>query len=327
MTVLIRKTNWHGLDALALENEYLCTVTVPELGAKVVSLFDKRNQKEWLVGPGSRPVKKVTYGAWFHEQDLSGWDEMFPTIIACPYPGPGEQQGAPLPDHGEVWSLPWDIERAEEGKLTLRVQGRTLPYQLIRTLVYTTVSALLEFQYQLTNLGHVRMPYIWAAHPQFVCGLGDEIILPSHVTEVCNTIPAPWGWGEPETRFHWPLAIGVDGQPVRINRIGPSSLHKARKFFLMPDMRAEWTGIRTPVGDWICLDWNPALVPYFGLWVDEGAISHESVVALEPTTGFYDSLAVACEKNEVNVLEPGIVQTWTLRVRLGTNHEPFPHDE
>lgn len=327
MTALIRHTNWYGFNALVLENEYLCTVIVPELGAKLVSLFDKRNQKEWLVGPGSRPVKKATYGAQFHEQDLSGWDEMFPTIIACPYPGPGEQHGAPLPDHGEVWSLPWDIEQAEEEKLRLRVQGKALPYQLTRTLHYTA-PALLEFQYQLTNLGEVSMPYIWAAHPQFVCSLGAEIIFPSPVTEVCNTIPASWGWGEPETRFNWPLATGLDEQPVRIDRIGPSSLHKARKFFLMPQVRAAWAGVvHTPVRDWLCLEWDPELVPYLGLWVDEGAVSHESVAAPEPTTGFYDSLAVACEKKEVTVLEPGVIQTWTLRVRLGTHEEPFPYNE
>ena len=105
MKVSIYQTEWRGFNAFALESASLRTVVVPELGAKLVSLLDKRNQLEWLAGPGDRPVKRVLYGAPFTEQDLSGWDEMFPTIVACAYPGPGERNGAPLPDHGEVCCL------------------------------------------------------------------------------------------------------------------------------------------------------------------------------------------------------------------------------
>jgi hypothetical protein len=45
------------------------------------------------------------------------------------------------------------------------------------------------------------------------------------------------------------------------------------------------------------------------------------VVAPEPTTGFYDSLAVAWEKQEVTVLEPGATRAWTLTVQLGLGEE------
>ena len=72
---------------LGLDSEMHRVVMVPEMGAKIVSLVDKRGGFEWMVGPGTRPVKPVAYGAWWHEQDMAGWDEMFPTIIACPFPG------------------------------------------------------------------------------------------------------------------------------------------------------------------------------------------------------------------------------------------------
>ena len=94
MNTTISPTVWHGLGAWALDTDVLRTIIVPELGAKIVSLFDKRNQLEWLVGPGERPFKKVPYGAAFTDQDMSGWDEMFPTIVACEYPGPGERHGS-----------------------------------------------------------------------------------------------------------------------------------------------------------------------------------------------------------------------------------------
>lgn len=322
--MILDQTTWHGIRAWTLESEYLRTIVVPEMGAKLVSLFDKRNQLEWLVDPGHRPFKQVPYGAAFENQDMSGWDEMFPTIVACAYPGDGENLGVPLPDHGEVWALPWEHELATPGELKLSVVGKALPYRLTRTLSYSD-AATLRMQYELKNLGGERIPYIWAAHPQFTCGEQAEIKLPPQVTEVCNTIPADWGWGEPETRFGWPQALTIGGKIVRIDRTGPASLGQARKFFVLPEIPVGSVGlVRRPSGDWLRLDWNPAEIPYLGIWVDEGALNHTTVTALEPTTGFYDSLAVAWEKKEVTVLESGATHTWSLKVQVGLGVQPFP---
>jgi galactose mutarotase-like enzyme len=324
MKTSLVQTTWHGMSAWALESECLRVVVVPGMGAKLVSLLDKRNQLEWLVEPGGRPFKQVPYGAAFEDQDMSGWDEMFPTIVACAYPATGERYGASIPDHGEVWTLPWGQEPASPHQLKLSVLGKALPYRLTRTLEYSAASTL-KMAYELNNLGQERMPYIWAAHPQFTCGEQAEILLPPQVSEVCNTIPADWGWGEPETRFGWPQAVSIDGKPVHIDQTGPAALKQARKFFVLPETSIGWAGLqRCPAGDWLRLDWNPAEVPYLGIWVDEGALNHTSVVALEPTTGFYDSLAIAWEKKEVTILEPGATHVWTLTVRTGTGERPFP---
>ncbi|RME44119.1 MAG: DUF5107 domain-containing protein [Chloroflexi bacterium] len=322
----VSKTSWRNQDALLLENETIRIIVVPHIGAKLVSLFDKRSGREWLVDSGDRPLKPIPYGASFVEQDMSGWDEMFPTIVPCSYPAPGTRSGVHLPDHGEVWALPWTIEAATSRALQLSVDGVALPYRLTRTLSFIAHDGL-EMHYKVVNLGEEPMPYIWAAHPQFVCSEGAEIRFPPAIREVCNTIPAEWGWGEPESRFDWPEAINPRGRRVRLDQVGPPSLQQGRKFFTLPDARPGWAGlIRQPHADWLRLEWDPERVPYLSVWVDEGALSHESVVALEPTTGFYDSLEVAWNKGLVTILEPGETQTWTLRVRLGTGEQPFPPD-
>ena len=112
---------------------------------------------------------------------------------------------------------------------------------------------------------------------------------------------------------------------MRIDRTGPSSRKQARKFFLLPETRATWAGlVHRPSGDWLRLNWDPEQVPYLGIWIDEGALSHATVAALEPTTGFYDSLKVAWDKKEVTMLEPGEKRAWDLVVQAGTGEEPFP---
>lgn len=326
MSTTTGQTQWHGLEAWYLEGEVIRMVTVPELGAKIVSLYDKRTKREWLVGPGSRPLKAVAYGAPFTEQDMSGWDEMFPTIVTCKYPAPGVLHGRLLPDHGEAWFLPWVIEQAPGDSLVLSLEGVALPYRLLRTQRFIAGDTL-RMEYQLINLGQDSLAYIWAAHPQFLCEGGSRILLPSRIGEVCNTIPAEFGWGEPETRFDWPAAQRPDGTQVSIDQTGPAHLKQARKFFCLPGAYPGWVGlVRDPDRDWLRLDWDPGSVPYLGIWIDEGFISHAAVVALEPTTGFYDSLATAWGKGEVTSVGPGAAVQWALEVRLGTGDQQFPYD-
>lgn len=322
MNAAINQTVWHGLSAWSLDTEILRTIIVPELGAKIVSLFDKRSQREWLIGPGDRPLRVVPYGATFVDQDMSGWDEMFPTILACNYPGPGDRRGVFLPDHGEVWSLPWSLTEAADQKLTLSVEGRALPYRLTRTAMGSAADTL-QLQYQLINLGLDTMPYLWAAHPQFDCGAEAEMVLPSHISTVCNAIGEAWGWDVPETRFDWPLATAPNGAAVRIDRIGPPSLKGARKFFVPPEMRVSWAAlICHPSQDWLRLEWDAQRVPYLGLWADEGAFNPQSVTALEPMTGYYDSLITAWGKQLVAAIKPGETHTWTVTVRVGNGELP-----
>jgi hypothetical protein len=254
---------------------------------------------------------------------MSGWDEMFPTIVACMYPGAGVNHGVNLPDHGEAWALPWQIVQAGKDSLTLTMQGQALPYQLTRS-ADCPEPATLRLRYTLNNLGSEPMPYMWAAHPQFSCPNG-QVVFPPVITEVINTIPASWGWGVPETRFNWPQATGLDGLPVRADLVGPATLKHARKFFALPQDRPTWAAVmRRDSGQWVRFEWDAQELRYLGIWIDEGALNHDSVATPEPTTGWYDDLAFAYQKGEVAILPAGNAHTWTLTVRLGNNGQPAP---
>jgi len=328
METPLTKTEWHGFPAWRLSTPELSVTTVPELGAKIVSLVDRRTGSEWLIGPAAgRKVGRVAYGGIWQEQNMAGWDEMFPTIIACKYPGAGPRHGTELPDHGEAWTLPWqEIEADETGRhgLTLELQGRALRYRLRRTLDLPG-SASLRMRYQLDNLEPEPLPYLWAAHPQFLCGAAGQVIFPAQVSEVINTIPAEWGWGPPETRFAWRQALGLDGEPVRLDLTGPPTLKRGRKLFALPEAKPSWAAVlRQASGDWVRFEWDPQELPYLGLWVDEGAVNQQTVAAPEPMTAWYDDLELAFGKGKAQTVAPGGTHTWTLIVRLGIAGNPQP---
>jgi galactose mutarotase-like enzyme len=310
----IISTTWYGQSAWALESEALRAVILPERGAKIASLYDKRAGREWLAHPAP-PFQPLTYGESFIDQDMSGWDEMFPTIIACPYPGAGPYRGQALPDHGEVWALPWQVERAANGELLLSVQGRALPYRLWR-MAKLVEAATLELSYRLENLGAANFNYLWAAHPQFVADASTAICLPKSNRSVINVMNSAL-WGEAGRQYPWPLATTSDGTHWQLDRIAPAERGDCRKFYLPPDEPATWAALADErTGSTLHIEWSPAQVPYLGIWVDEGAYSREAVTALEPSSGFYDSLAWACENHRAPSIASGESHAWTLSVGI-----------
>lgn len=324
-----RETIWHGQPAWTLESARLRAITVPGMGAKIVSIYDKTGHHEWLRGPAGdrrepcsyRPFQPVCYGASFVDQDMSGWDEMFPTINACEYPGEGPYAGVSLPDHGEVWALPWEIVQAGGEALTLRVCGRALPYQLTRTMSLADAQSL-RLDYTVVNTGDAPLAGLWAAHPQFAVTAATEIRLPPTVEKVIAVGP-PSGRIEIGAHLDWPLAITSDTpdeQRIRLDRVSSAAVKRSRKVYVLPDQRVSWAMlVETGSSHWLRMDWDSAQVPYLGIWADEGHYNPAPTIALEPSTGFYDGLALAWDNRRVPILPPGEKSEWSLTVSVGRN--------
>jgi len=130
MTAKWTSRTFEGYPAWVGETEAMALTVVPKLGGKAISLVNKRTNREWLWRSG-KPLGNGGYGTPFSAGDESGWDEMFPAINAGTYPD-APWQGTAIPDHGEVWALPWSDWQAGE-ELRLRVNGVKFPYTLSKT--------------------------------------------------------------------------------------------------------------------------------------------------------------------------------------------------
>ena len=181
-------------------------------------------------------------------------------------------------------------DQAGDGELTLTLRAGPA-YRLTRTAGFAAPDAL-RLRYTLTILAAPDALCLGRAPPDRELGWTARSSFRPGVTEVINTIPESWGWGPPETRFDWPERWPW-GRGVRLDKVGPPELRKGRKLFAMPRVRPSWAAVlRRESGHWLRFEWNPSEIPYLGLWVDEGALNHESVAAPEPTTGWYDDLAL-----------------------------------
>lgn len=308
---MIQETNWYGFSAYQLENEAISTIVVPDLGGKIVSIYDKRYEQEWLSKPTRQP-KRRKYADTFTDYEVCGWDEMFPTIDACTYP---LNETIDLPDHGEVWSIAWEVIEKSDNSLLLGVQGQCFAYQLQRRL--TLQDDTITLQYHLTNTSQSSIIYLWAAHPLFVGNTDTRIVLPDTVKSLINIIQDHPIWGDAGKEVDWNIAQADSNLRYDISRVTTPDSGTYRKFYMPPEQRIDH--MRLEQIDKKCalqLNWDSNVLPYFGIWVDEGLHTRQTTIAPEPSNGFYDSLTRAHENKSVLPLGANDSQTWELKISL-----------
>lgn len=305
-----------GQRSWVIRSPLIEATILPDLGTKLASLIHRRTGREliyqrddWSVFP-SPP-----YGAVFTDYDLSGFDDMFPTIDVCPYPG-GSWDGTILPDHGEVWAVPWST-RVADGALIAVVYGWRLPYRLEKR-VWLSRDNALRIDYQATNLVDEDLHVLWAAHPLCTCNESTRIILPPGVDRVVNAYPGSRRFARYAAEAAWPEMTTVDGARHRLDRVGPASLGLAEKYWVDGRLPAGWGVLQhTDTHEALGFAFPVATVPYLGVWLTEGGLAGHYHVALEPGTAAMDRPDVARRWGRGWVLPARATVSWYLTLAVG----------
>lgn len=300
-SVKVFENSYRGWASAVIESETVRAEVVPALGGKIVSLLYKPTGKQWLLDAGNRALRQPDYGSAFTGWDMSGWDECFPTIDACAF------AGTELPDHGEVWSLPWRC-LLEGNAIACTVDTVRLPLRLTRTLSMPSPDTL-RLAYRADNLsGDRETPFLWAAHPQFAVDEPTRVQLPEPIRELLCV----FGGRE--------LTAGKTYAVESIRELRPDATGDGRKFYFAGELDADggWSGLQgLDSRSRLLLRTSPAEVPHLGVWIDEGMFNDRSACALEPGIGYYDSLERAAANGTAGRLAPGGRREWRLDIELG----------
>jgi galactose mutarotase-like enzyme len=307
----------HGLTRLTLENDELRVQVWPEVGGKISSVQYVPGKHEFLLQPSqpAEPYRIPGYGAPFKDFN-SGFDECLPTVAACRYPG-GNFTGE-LPDHGEVWSVPWGWQCSGES-IELRCRGTHLPFVFEKTLRLKHSRILISYTLQNTSAQDVY--WLWSAHPLLSVRPGDRILLPPEVKQLFVDQSHTGRLGTFGNCCNWPLATGKDGAVYDLSRLEAVTAGTAEKYFT-PRLSQGWCALDSPsAGYSICYRFDPAKVPFVGIWVNQGgwppnAILPHYTVALEPSNGAPDSLEKAAELGQANILGGWQIGKWDLEIEL-----------
>lgn len=302
--------------SILIGNEFLQITLLPEVGGKIASIRSVVSGEEFLL-PSLREYGVVSAGAQFSEGDCGGFDECLPSVAACD--GVGDE-GA-VPDHGDLWRVAWEVDSADDEMVEMHVDARSRPLRLTR--VARLQGASLRLEYTLKNLSDVAASWLWSAHPLLKVDAGDRIVLPKGI----DAVEVEYAAGSLLKRGEvasWPVAQSSAGETLDLSVVGERDGIRAHKLFARMARTDEsgYGGVyRTKARQGIVVRFDPAVLPYLGMWIclgawpDEGA-QKQYTVALEPTTSPVDSLEVAMAGNDARSLGGGESCRWWMEIEV-----------
>ena len=309
---------YKGERALVLENQQLRAVLLPDWGAKTISLVHRPSEYETLwQNPGER-FAPTGYGDPYGAGEFAGFDEMFPTISRC-FHESVPWSGVEMPDHGEVWTIPWEVTTGEN-EVTLSVTGIRFPYRLRKTV--TLVGEQLVARYAATNLSGFPLEFIWAAHPLFNASEDMRFIVPKGMTEIINAVPGPTlgGYGQ---RYAFPEARGPGGTTIRLDRVPRKNPTGYQKYWFSSKVTEGWCILHDAERRLsIALSFPPAEVPWLGMWLNDGGYGGQYNVAPEPATGAMDRVDFSRMWGMGSTLRAGETREWHLGITVSAGSEP-----
>lgn len=302
---MTRAADTHGpFDVARIENEVVRVAVVPDYGAKVIELSDKRSGRNWLVA-GS-PTEAAGDDAVFGGPQAYGWDECFPTVAPCS----GADWRAATRDHGALWGRPWRHDR-DENAIAATFDHEDFVFSRRLVLRGDRVTA----SYALKSKADRDLAYLWSAHPLLALHPGETIDLPgidkasATYVKACDRVASP-------TETDWPVAT-ISGQSIDLSRVHTMDSGIASKLYC-DGTRPSQVTVRGADGR-LVLTWQRDAIAALGIWLDYGGWPDDMPVhqvALEPTTAPADDLQSAQAMGQAAVLAPGERHTWWLALSL-----------
>lgn len=289
-----------GHEVVTLENRNLRVAVLPGLGADVVEFVHKPTDTDflfrspWPLRPPGGPVPpNAGPAAAFLRRYHGGWQELFPLCGDAANVG-----GVPVGVHGEVCQLPWgwhvEVDEPDAVTVTFEVETLLAPFRLRRSMSLRADQPTLFIDESAQNLGVSEIDVMWGHHPAFGapflragCIIDTDartILTSSHHHDSASRLKA-------DQRSSWPMALGVDGEPIDLSVVGGPEL-AAQDWAYLTDFDEGWYAITEPEsGVGFALRWPAQVLPYALHWQNYAARSapwhgRAYTVALEPQTTF-----------------------------------------
>ena len=299
----VSESKYKNLDSIVLENDCLRAEIVPGAGARTASLLYKPKRTDLLWNNPNPTHAPVRYAQPFPEGEGAGFDEMFPTINECIYPD-FPWKGAEMPDHGEVWALPWHVEMCKDSVL-FSVNGVRLPYRLSKRIWLD--GSVLKAVYSAENPTPHAMPFLYASHPLFNVSPGDRIIVPDNLKAITNAVSSV---ALPDYGKELPWSDEFAVMPVKTST-------GYKKYYFTEKNTEGWSALRRQaLGFEIKMSCSADKLPWLGIWMNEGGWADQYNLALEPASASMDDLIAARSYGCESILGPNEVREWELDIAV-----------
>ena len=307
---MIKKVVFYGEEAYSLESDEISCVCIPQRGGKIASIKHRKTGFELLFQNPKGFFSDADNNSRFEDFEACGFDDAFPSIDAEDVIISGDL--IPYPDHGEIWSAKFDCTELLDG-ISLAFDSKLLNYSLKKTFI--AEGNKLKCLYSIKNNGDKSFPYFYAMHCLVNIEKGMRLIFPNGTTSVMNVMDSP-RLGSAGTKYSFPKD-GINGSEYDFTSLVEYNEPMMDKHYVNGAINEGRCGYEyVQSGIRALIEYDCKKLPFLGFWVTQGGFRGDYNCALEPTSGFYDSITCAQKNEKCPVLNSGETMEFEICILL-----------
>ncbi|MCC7476018.1 MAG: hypothetical protein IT425_11535 [Pirellulales bacterium] len=253
---------------IQLESSSLLVEIAPEVGGRVVRIFNKPCNYDFLWRNPRLPLERLPVGTAYDPNFFGGIDELLPND------GPLATADLTLFDHGELWTTPLECNTlGGAARLFGRLPHAGLSYE--RTIRLRASEPVLDCDYTIGNITDRPVEFSWRMHAALRIEEGDLIECPAEVAQVADRAWSRFDSPEP---FPWPRLHGT------LVNVVPTPCGKC-DFFDLLRLRAGHLAWRRPRNNLhFAYTFDLTVFPFATIFASYGGLDGHYTAILEPAT-------------------------------------------
>ncbi len=297
------QTQMNGVEIFTGENDLLKFTIAPAAGGKILSIYNKRLQKEFLWTNKNLNIAVYPAGTDYDSHFFGGIDELIPNDI------PENINAVEYPDHGELWTTSLE-HKLQKNQISvfgdLKLSG--LFYK--KTVRLDDQDPVIYLDYIIRNdSGHERN-FLWKLHAALAIEAGDYLVSSARTAQIAD--PAYSRFSD-AAEFQWPLIENVNASVV------PENNGSIDFFYLSDVARPEMKMLMDNQKYLFSYQYDEKIFPYQWYFASYGGFMKHYTAVLEPCSSKTMSVNESMLKSQCTILKPGQQIETTVRIWAGDN--------
>jgi hypothetical protein len=290
-----------NVQTIVVENNHLKCAVAPALGGKIISVYNKLLQKEFLWKNEKLSLKQLGKGADYDSNFYGGIDELLPNDI------PESINGIDFPDHGELWTTQLDYQMKED-KLILSGTLALSKLFYRKIIELDDDSSSIRLSYTIKNTSNEIRHFLWKLHAALQIQEGDKLVTSAKKGKVADREYSRFSSLE---EFEWPMIEGADASVV------PSKNNTMDFFYLYDASTGKMELLSADASSVFRCSYDKNIFPYQWYFASYGKFLDHYTAILEPCTTMPISVNDAIKLNQCSVLKPNEELNTVVKIYAG----------
>ena len=298
------KSHIKNIEIINGESDHIRFSLAPACGGKIISIYNKRLQKEFLWKNKNLQLSLLGAGADYDSNFYGGIDELLPNDI------PENIDGIDYPDHGELWTTCLDNEVKEDSISVFgKLQLSELYYK--KTIRLDANEPVIYLEYKIRNDADVQRNFLWKLHAALDIKEGDQLVTTAKKGKVVD--PAYSRFSNLH-EFNWPIIEDRDASLV------PQKNNTVDFFYLYDAAQPAMNFLNEGGKHLFRYQYDKKIFPYQWYFASYGGFLNHYTAIIEPCSSMPMSVNNAKALHQCTVLEPGEEINTLVSIYAGKNN-------